>query len=353
MSLLKFRRNSSELPTLAWCSSVHVNGAGSCLGEKSASVTDALVPFLADHFRVTLFSQSPGTLVLDTGSKDVLPLSELNGRGPFDHVVLQVEDSPDAECLLGPSASGASLVWAHDLHRRSGGLLFSEPLQGPGVLAFSSERNVGEWNRRCHREEGGGQSIYLPYAVRPGETRPTREARRFVTAATPLVEDQMHLVIPVVGELGLDLVWLVADDEISAARAMLAERSVPGKVLGGRSLRLWSELLATAEAAFHFHHSAYGDCGPYLQQSLWSGCAVLVNDYSDSALLPGSVCLKILPGADFADHLRQALLSLDQPTRDALSEGGRQYALEFHSPSVVAAELSDLLKSGRNMAIPE
>jgi hypothetical protein len=160
----------------------------------------------------------------------------------------------------------------------------------------------------------------------------------------------MHLVAPILAELGLELVWLVADDEIEAARAVIAERALNAAVVGSRSMDAWTKLVSRAHGALHFHHSAYGDCGPYVQQSLMSGAPVFVSDYSDSAMLPESVAVKLLPGADFGDALRDSLRALEEPSWDLRREGARTYALEVHAPAVVAAELAEALRSGRNVS---
>lgn len=301
-------------------------------GPKSHAVLGESLELLRAHYDVTV--TSPG----DAGSADGVRLYLL-------------EDSGTNVAVRQAAISNPGIVWLHDLYERepcSPTLL--EAAASATCALFSSLRNLAEYRKLA--EGFGRESWYLPYPIRARERGGAR--RGYVaTCATPLVEDQMHLVLRALARSAdaIRLGWLVSESEEPSARRLIAQAGVEGRVelMLGRGLERWSALVREASLALHFHVSAFGDCGPELGLSMLSGVPVGVSDFSESGLLPEGVALRLEPGECAGEMLESWLLKLAAGEAFAETSAlGKAYAEEFFDARCVISELRSVIEAVRN-----
>ncbi len=379
----------SARPRIAWFTTAPAeNKNGSIIPcTVSGHVTKQILPRLSSEFEIEMFSDR--NIEYGEGQRSAhysRALAQHHTRS-FDLFFYQVEDSPGADFVRAHLLCIPGTVLFHDVWLRPRSetrflqrVKNSVMAAGLGLEAgddrfvkqegrrawcalFSTERDVLDFARRGLQEETALQSSYLPFPLIDAIDW-SADAQTFHRSNAPYtiaycggpeIEDRAHSLLEALRGFPGDwrLLWLIDEGEKSEVRALLQEfgfNESPdlGVILdSGRTPEAWASLVANADLALHLKCSAYGNYGPYLPLSLSAGVPAVVMRFGAAAELSEKIVCRIEPGIYEVKSLIDVLVASRSAGRGkftpARCAAAKEYAREFHSADIVAAELASVL----------
>lgn len=331
----------SHKPRIAWVS------PGAQSFSVSAYVTEKLTPYLQKAFDVVHIDESLAPLLTSTHST-------------FDYIFYQREDHPDVLFTNQYLKKHPGIVLIHDLYFRANPSFPIEACTQASLLLFSAERNFHEYKRNFPKDRPYIPAYYLPYPVDSDLAaiplaKPLPNCLRLAFAGSLRVEHRLPYVLQALQtiscakpQISFKLLWLLDETERNEAQRYLNEYQLSDiEFFSPRNTTLWQEVVTQADAIILSLFSAFGDPGPFLPISLMAGRPVVVNDFSEGAILPSNLVYKIPSGAKETEGLINFLEQCLQhsPHLRLQQEQARAFALENHSAQNIAGDLCGLLSN--------
>ena len=204
---------------------------------------------------------------------------------------------------------------------------------------------------RLESELGAHRSevLPIPVAAPPVAPLPSRETLRVSAISGTGLESRAHkLLAALQGLKGTwHLNWVVAPQEVAAAETMLREFNAGGRatLITNCSPTSWSDLLASSHVALHLRSSCFGHLAPFVHLSLASGRLTAVSDMAQGEDLPDAVVCKVTPGISEGAQLSAILEAARSMDILRATEPARAHIASAHSPKLIAARLSTVLRS--------
>lgn len=372
-------------PRIAWFSPLNCSDTPS--QSSAAFFSDQVLPHLKNEFEIELFHDS-FLQYKDFKSAHFLSAFKRHKEIPFDIFFYQLEDSRATAFIRAHLALIPGVVLFHDFILSDDG---PEPIlnspwieivkrfkdskypwpqreaehkaQRPYALResafavvplFSSVRWGSE--HRAHAKlkliepKQLLRANYVPFPAASIERAKPIKELRIASCASTRIEGRMHLVFAALSQLNSKwrFDWLIAPSEILAAKRLVEEFELTSvNLIAERSTQRWRHLLRDCDVAVHLHFSVYGQLGPYIEQSMAAGVALIVSQFGSTEALSSEIAFKILPGANEQSELAAVFQILVEDRKLCQNATALEYASEFFTPSSVAAELSTVFRNSQ------
>jgi glycosyltransferase involved in cell wall biosynthesis len=370
-------------PRIAWFSSLPGFSAPSSV---SAYTTEMLAPRLSQDFEIELFHdgfESYGAFK----THHYLSAFRRHRECRFDAFLYHIEDSASSRFARSHAGLFPGITWFHNficfddgpptlwaspwrtvvqkyrgeelswlehdaIPRKEGKVLSREASLSP-VSIFSTAQSHGEYQRTVESRLCGeeSQSWMIPYPVTlSGSAVPPREGGQKIVAfcGAPRIEHRVHKILPALCRWGnsVTLRWLIDPSEREEAARYARESGVASvQFIEGRSPAAWRSIVQDADTALHTIFSVFAEPYPWVAISLSCGVPVVMSLFGSSEDIPESLVYHVEPGETETRQTEEALRrALNEPD-NSLRLARKEYVAEFHSPDIVAHELSLAIRS--------
>lgn len=372
-------------PRIAWFSALDSRS-----DSLACYTTRAVMPYLHDHFEMVVFTDPThgdnSAIIKD----HYLNAHRRHLEKPFDLFVYNIEDAPSSRFARAHLGLIPGVVWLHHAALSDLGaeayhsspweytidrfLDLTAPFNRRGnpvhplwplayrerslatLLLCSSRLGLHQLTplsgRRLEAYPGGHQLEYLPVpTILDGDPPafPPRSPLTIAAAARSGIAGEMHKVFLALQRFSgaWRLSWMVDEDEVAAARALVAEFMAQDctTIISGRTPETWRSLVAQSSIAIHLHNSPFESVSPYLELSLGAGRPVIVSGYPGISEVSDQAAFRIEPGLTMAAQLSALLNDLQAMEPSTTGLAGRTYAQCELAPEAVSRRLTDLLRN--------
>ena len=236
----------------------------------------------------------------------------------------------------------------HDAIPRKEGKVLSREASLSPVAVFSTAQSHGEYQRTVDSRLCGAEthSWMIPYPVALGDPTATSRAagpKIIALCGAPRIEHRVHKVLPALRRCGhtVTLRWLIDPSEREEAARFARESGVASvEFIEGRSPAAWRAIVQDADVALHTIFSVFAEPYPWVAISLSCGVPVVMSLFGSSEDVPESLVYHVEPGETETTQTEKALLRALNEADTTLRLARQEYVAEFHSPDIVAHELS-------------
>ncbi len=375
---------SSSRLHLAWFSAL---GAQDWGATKSAYLTRVLLPLLSKKCDIELFSEQE-TVVGEIKATHFLKAARRDTEQRFDHFFYNLEDCRESNFARMHAGLRPGFSYFHDYIFANHGpepnlnspwrdvveKFISPAIAWPArdkkhspagpyayregglalAAAFPSARLHGDFTRTVKERLGAdslqacAHSYTIPYPVPEpcfAAWKPVAEPSIAFFGA-PRIENRIYKILYALSKLQdtVNFVWMLPAAEKHAAENLCREFQLTRvRFVESADPFVWADVARQASLVLHTLVSGYGTVFPFLNISLALGVPIIASAFGDIDELPRDLCLKVSAGASEGEDIRYACRELLNASVPPLAKH-IEYAREFYSAEVVAAELFYVLE---------
>lgn len=340
--------------------------------------SELLLPNIAKHFDVTVFSNSFNDTYLGLKQVHYLRAKELHKENPYDIFFYNFEDKPHSNFIRIHLGLIPGIVWFHNFTfttfgpepilnsnwkniiekfkqrdipwtsrdktiEQEGKLGFREG--GLSLKAFFSNPSYAYQYNACKVRISDDKGIYLPLPVDANDIE-VKKDKKFSIAVSGLAstENRVHKLITALRNLDFDfrVVWLTEESSKEKVGSLLEDFS-DTEILTDYNLSTWREVLAKTDIALHLLFSAYNQVGPFMYQSMVAGKPVICTSFGGSDLISDDLIFKIEPGMYEAREIEHVIKAIYEGRVKFDSKKLAELAKANYSTEMVSGELINFL----------